>query len=79
MKTFKDWIEETHPEQYDEFLSNNKFVQGAKNLAGKAAVGLKRAGEKVDKFLGDDPHMRQRANRKNNKDANDFSNTIKDL
>lgn len=58
--------------EFEKILEENKMLD-------KVRVGLKRAGEKVDKFLGDNPHQRQADNRRNNKDRKEFDKILGDL
>lgn len=71
MKKFNEWIQERHPESFQEF----NLAQGARNFASKVGrgidktrVGMKRAGQLIDKATGADPYERQKANRKNHQD-----------
>ena len=71
MKRFNEWIQERHPKSFQEF----NLAKGARNFASKVGrginktrVGMKRAGQLIDKTLGDDPYERQKANRKNHQD-----------
>mgnify|MGYP007061959867 FL=1 len=58
--------------EFEQILKENRMLD-------KFKVGLKRAGEKVDKFLGDNPHQRQADNRRNNKDNAEFNKILRDL
>lgn len=61
-------------------VSFYEFEQILENrMLDKVRVGLKRAGEKVDKLLGDNPHQRQADNRKNNKDSKEFSKILDNI
>ena len=83
MKSFKQWTEENHPE--DEVMQEifagltkkvgsfaKKAVSAGADVVNRARVGMKRAGQVVDKALGDDPYDRQNQNRKNNRDKAEF-------
>lgn len=61
-------------------VSFYEFEQILENrMLDKVRVGLKRAGEKVDKLLGDNPHQRQADNRKKNKDSEEFGKILDNI
>ena len=86
---FAEWVRDRHPESVDEGISdmvadarrrlNSGTVAKRVNRFGqKATVFAKRAGEKVDRALGDDPHMRQASNRQRTRDAKEFGSILGD-
>lgn len=58
--------------EFERILEENKMLD-------KVRVGLKRAGEKVDRLLGDNPHQRQADNRQKNKDSKEFGKILDDI
>lgn len=58
--------------EFEKILEENKMLD-------KVRVGLKRAGEKVNKLLGDNPHQRQANNRQKNKDSAEWGKILNDL
>jgi len=52
--------------------SAKRAASNGVDLVNRARVGMKRAGQVVDKVLGDDPYDRQKENRRKNRDQAEF-------